>query len=87
MVILGTPTAESSEIYGLTVSTGDPTWAGPLAGVALGLPVFHILEPEVKDQVAPALYSQQVGLSEMALDAGAIINTMREVRAQSPAAR
>ena len=86
MVILGTPNAESSEIYAVTCSSGDPTWAGPLAGVALGLPVYHILEPEVKEQIDPALYAQQVGLSEMALDADAIISAMRQVRAQPPAA-
>jgi glycine reductase len=82
VVILGTPTADSSEIYAQTCSSGDPTWAGPLAGVALGLPVFHILEPEIKQQIDAALYEQQVGLSEMALDADAIINTMRTVREQ-----
>jgi betaine reductase len=82
VVILGTPTAESSETYALTCSTGDPTWAGALAGISLALPVYHILEPEVKDQIDPALYDQQVGLSEMALDAESIIKTMRQVRAQ-----
>jgi hypothetical protein len=80
MVILGTPNAETSETYALTVSTGDPTWAGPLAGVALNLPVFHILEPEVKQLIAPELYAEQVGLSEMVLDAGAIIDAMRRAR-------
>ena len=82
MVILGTPTAESSELYGLTVSSGDPTWAGPLAGIALGLPVFHILEAEVKNQIAPELYERQIGLSEMALDAETIISAMQKVRGQ-----
>ncbi len=86
MVLLGTPTAESSEIYALTVSTGDPTWAGPLAGTSLGLPVFHILEPEVKEQIPPDVYTQQVGLSEMVLETELIINTMRQVREQAEAA-
>lgn len=81
VVVLGTPTVESSEIYALTVSSGDPTWAGPLAGVPLGLPVYHIMEPEIKEQVAPAVYAEQVALSEMALDSAAIIAAVHKVRA------
>ena len=36
MVLLGTPNAESSRLYAMTVTEGDPSWAGALAGVALG---------------------------------------------------
>ena len=45
VVILGTPNAESGRLYGLTVTEGDPAWAGVLAGVRLDLPVYHITEP------------------------------------------
>lgn len=86
MVVLGTPNADSSEIYAVTCGSGDPTWAGPLAGIALGLPVYHILESEIKEQIDPALYAQQVGLSELALDATAIVGAMRRARATPPAA-
>ena len=48
VVLLGTPNAESSKLYGLTVTEGDPSWAGVLAGVSLELPVYHITEPEIK---------------------------------------
>jgi len=41
---------------------------GPLAGVQLGLPVVHILEEDVKQQVDPSIYDEQVGLLEMTLD-------------------
>ena len=47
---------------------GDPAYVGPLAGVQLGLPVVHILEDEVKAQVDPDVYDEQVGLLEMTLD-------------------
>ena len=87
VVILGTPNADSSEIYAVTCSSGDPTWAGPLAGVALGLPVYHILESEVKQQIDPVLYEQQISLSEMALDAASIIGAMLRARATPPAAK
>ena len=41
---------------------------GSLAGVQLGLPVVHILEEDVKEQVDPEVYDEQVGLLEMTLD-------------------
>jgi hypothetical protein len=34
----------------------------------LGLPVVHILEEDVKQQVDPSIYDEQVGLLEMTLD-------------------
>ena len=36
VVLLGAPTADASRLYAMTVATGDPSWAGALAGVALG---------------------------------------------------
>jgi betaine reductase len=39
-----------------------------LAGVQLGLPVVHILEDDVKQDVDPAVWEEQVGLLEMTLD-------------------
>ena len=44
VVVLGSSDAEGAEIYAETVTNGDPTFAGPLAGVSLGLPVYHIFE-------------------------------------------
>ena len=81
VVLLGTPTAASSRLYALTVTEGDPTWAGPLAGEALGLPVFHVIEPEVKAQVDAEVYQAQVGLAELALEErDEILAAVREVR-------
>jgi len=36
VVILGTSEAESAGLTAETVTAGDPTFAGPLAGVSLG---------------------------------------------------
>ena len=44
IVVLGASDAEGAGIYAETVTAGDPTFAGPLAGVSLGLPVYHILD-------------------------------------------
>ena len=80
MVLLGTPTPESSELYALTVTAGDPSWAGPLAGVALNLPVYHLLEPDVRALVPPDTYASEVGVAEYSLDAGAISEAVQRVR-------
>lgn len=81
MVILGAPDAESAELYAETVTNGDPSWAGPLAGVALGLPVYHIMEPEIKRQIDPALFKQHLALMEVALDVAKITEGLNRVRA------
>lgn len=80
MVVLGTPTADSSKLFAITVTEGDPTWAGPLAGEALGLPVFHITEPEIKKQVDESLYEEEVGMVEMVLETDEIIEAVKQVR-------
>lgn len=80
VVLLGTPNAESSKLYGLTVTEGDPAWAGVLAGVSLELPVYHIMEPEIKSQVDTRIYEEQVGITEMVLDTDQIIESLQKVR-------
>ena len=83
IVILGAPDADSAELYAETVTHGDPSYAGPLAGVAMQLPVFHILEPEIKSQIDPALYKEHLGLMEIALDVEKISQAISKVRKQS----
>jgi len=68
VVLLGAGDAEAVEVAAETVREGDPAYVGPLAGVQLGLPVVHILEEDVKEQVDPEVYDEQVGLLEMTLD-------------------
>ena len=80
MVILGTPTPDSSKLYAITVTEGDPTWAGPLAGAALNLPVYHITEAEIKSQIDESVYDAEVGLAEMTLDTEDIMAAVAEVR-------
>ena len=70
IVVLGSPDANSAELYAETVTHGDPSWAGPLAGVPLGLPVYHVVEPMVKDAVDPGTYEEQVGVMDLALEKG-----------------
>ena len=78
--MLGAPSADSAELYAETMTNGDPTWVGPLAGVALGLPVFHIMEPEIKTQIDPAVYKKHLELMEIALDPEKIAQGLDRVR-------
>jgi betaine reductase len=77
---LGAPDADSAELYAETVTNGDPSWAGPLAGVALGLPVYHIMEPEMKSQITPEVYKEHLELMEIALDIEKITEGLNRVR-------
>jgi len=80
VVVLGSPDADSSELYAETLVNGDPSWTGPLAGVALNLPVFHIMEPEIKAQVDPKVYAEHLELMEIALDVEKITQGLNRVR-------
>ena len=80
VVILGQPDSVSSALFAETVTRGDPTWAGPLAGVPLGLPVFHVLEPEIKESMDPDLYQEHVGLMELSADVDEIIKWVKHYR-------
>ena len=81
VVVLGSSSADSSELYAETVVNGDPTWVGPLAGVAMKLPVFHILEPEIRDQIDPELFEKHLAIMEVALDIDEVSKALRKVRA------
>jgi glycine/sarcosine/betaine reductase complex component A len=72
IVVLGAADLEALEVAAETLTLGDPAYVGPLAGVQLGLPVMHILEDDVKEQVDPLIYDEQVGLLEMTLDVAQI---------------
>lgn len=80
VVLLGASEAESAALAGETVTTGDPTYAGPLAGVQLGLKVYHAVEPEFKAEVDESVYDDQIGMMEMVLDCDAIIEAVSEIR-------
>jgi len=83
LVLLGAPDAESAGIAAETVVLGDPSWAGPLAGVQLGLPVYHILEDELRSAVPEEVWEEQVGLMVDVLEVGDIADAVREFRDQA----
>lgn len=82
VIILGAAEAEAAGLAAETVTAGDPTYAGPLAGVSLGLRVYHVVEPEFKNEVDADVYEEQIGMMEMVLDVDEIIQEMTTIREQ-----
>lgn len=80
VMLLGAAEAEAAGLAAETVISGDPTYAGCLAGVELGLTVYHVLEEEFKNSVDSTVYDEQIGMMEMVLDADAISEEMKEMR-------
>jgi betaine reductase len=80
VVVLGATDLEGAEITAETVTLGDPSFAGPLGGVSLGLPVYHILEPDVKEAIPAHVYEEQAGFMEMVADTEAIGKKFKGIR-------
>jgi len=79
-VLLGTPDPESTNIIAETVINGDPSYAGPLAGVALRLPVYHVLEDEFKSCADPGVYAHELLIREQVLEKEKISSTLERIR-------
>jgi len=80
IVLIGGAEAEAAGLAAETVTAGDPTFAGPLAGVQLGLRVYHCVEPEFKESVDAAVYDEQIGMMEMVLDVDEIVEEVSAIR-------
>lgn len=80
VVVLGSPDPESAAMSAQTVVSGDPTYAGPLAEVQLGLDVYHVLEDEVHQHVPDAVWEEQIGVMADVLDAPGLSETVRGIR-------
>lgn len=80
VVVVGAAEGEAAGLAAETVTAGDPTFAGPLTGVQLGLTVFHVCEPELKEEFDPAVYDDQVSMMEMVLDVDDIVSEMSAIR-------
>ena len=82
VVLLGAAEGEGAGLAAETVTNGDPTYAGPLTGVQLGLKVYHVCEAEVKEEFDADVYDDQVGMMEMVLDVDDNTNEMTAIREQ-----
>lgn len=82
VMILGAAEGEAAGLAAETVTNGDPTFAGPLTGVSLGLSVYHICEEEVKAEIPADVYNEQVSMMEMVLDVDDIHKEVGTIRDQ-----
>ena len=80
VVVLGAAEGEAAGLAAETVTAGDPTFAGPLTGVQLGLTIYHVCEPEMKAEFDEAVYDEQVSMMEMVLDVDDIVSEMSAIR-------
>lgn len=84
VVVLGAPDPEAAEIAAETVRLGDPSYAGPLAGVQLGLDVYHVLDDDVRKEVPDDVWDQQIGVMTDILDAEEVSAAVAGIRAREP---
>ena len=82
IVLLGAAEGEAAGLAAETVNAGDPTYAGPLTGVSLGLRVYHICEAAIKEEVPEELYEEQISMMEMVLDVEDIAKEMEAIRGE-----
>ena len=82
VVVLGAAEGEAAGLAAETVTLGDPTFAGPLTVVQLGLAVYHVCEPEIKEEFDEAVYDEQISMMEMVLDVDDIVSEMTAIRDQ-----
>lgn len=87
IVVLGASDLEGAEISAETVTLGDPSFAGPLAGVPLGLPVYHILEPEVRKYIPEDVYNEHVGVMAMVINPDEVGKRFQAIREKASRGR
>lgn len=80
VAVLGANSPAAVEMAALTLMDGDPSWAGPLAGVALRIPSYHILEPEIIAQVDPSLVERELALPALVMDVPQLVAPLKALR-------
>lgn len=83
MVVLGGAESEASGLAAETLTTGDPTYAGPLAGVQLGLPVYHVFE--LKESIEEDVWEEQISMMELVLNVEDIVEEVKRYREKAAA--
>src|SRR5919202_3090841 len=84
LVLIGAPDPEAAEISAETVVLGDPAYAGALAGVQLGLDVYHILEEPVREDVPDDVWEEQIGVMSDVLEVDELVEAVSKMREQEP---
>ena len=78
---IGGAEAESAGLAAERLQLERPYFCrSPLAGVPLGLKVYHAVEPEFKESVNADVYDEQIGMMEMVLEVDEIISEVKGMR-------
>ncbi len=80
VVVLGAADVEGVEISAETLTTGDPSFVGPLANVQLGLKVYHILEPELKECIPQEVFREKLGIFELTTEVERLGRALSRIR-------
>jgi glycine/sarcosine/betaine reductase complex component A len=80
VVLLGSADPDGAGLYAETVTAGDPTYAGPLTGVSLGLPVYHVFDEAIRAEADPSVWEEQISMMEMVLDPEKLASSVAEMR-------
>ena len=81
MLVFGVNQPFNLRIMATTFKDGDPSFAGALGGIALGLPSYHIFE--LKDEIPPEVWEREMAFKELEMeeeDVEKICALMREIR-------
>jgi hypothetical protein len=81
-VVLGNGESSGVEVFAETVTQGDPSYAGPLAGVSLKIPVYHILEEDVMAVVPEVIRTEKLQLSSLVIDVEPMRQALQAARAK-----
>ncbi len=82
MLVFGVNQPFNLRIMATTFKDGDPSFAGALGGIALGLASYHIFE--LKDEIPADVWEREMAFNELEVEdeqIEQICTTMREIRA------
>ncbi len=48
----------------------------------MGLPVYHMFEQEIREEIAPDVWEEHLGMMEMVLEPEALADAVRSIREQ-----
>jgi hypothetical protein len=82
-VVFGLNEPDNLRIMATTFKEGDPSYAGVLGGIALGLPSYHIFE--LKSEIPEDAWNEEMEFEELRTEdelIDEICETMRTVRGE-----
>jgi len=83
VVVFGLNEPANLRIMATTFKEGDPSFAGALGGIALGLKSYHIFE--LKSEIPAETWESEMAIEELEIEDALleeIRKTMREVRGE-----